>query len=67
MRQLQPSGSPGVPKTATARAPTNLGVADTLRLPFRDGGFRAVTVGFGIRNVADLRAGIADAGAGTPA
>jgi len=35
-----------------------LGVADTLRLPFRDDVFRAVTVGFGIRNVADLRAGI---------
>ncbi len=35
-----------------------LGVADTLHLPFRDASFRAVTVGFGIRNVADLRAGI---------
>ncbi len=35
-----------------------LGVADTLRLPFRDDAFRAVTVGFGIRNVADLRAGV---------
>ncbi len=35
-----------------------LGVADTLRLPFRDDTFDAVTVGFGIRNVADLGAGI---------
>ena len=38
--------------------PVRLGVADTLKLPFRDDLFRAVTVGFGIRNVADLRAGI---------
>jgi demethylmenaquinone methyltransferase/2-methoxy-6-polyprenyl-1,4-benzoquinol methylase len=38
--------------------PVRLGVADTLRLPFRNDLFRAVTVGFGIRNVADLRAGI---------
>ena len=37
-----------------------LGVADTLRLPFRDGAFEAVSVGFGIRNVADLRAGLAE-------
>jgi demethylmenaquinone methyltransferase/2-methoxy-6-polyprenyl-1,4-benzoquinol methylase len=35
-----------------------LGVADTLRLPFRDGSFEAVTVGFGIRNVADLAGGV---------
>jgi len=38
--------------------PVRLGVADTLRLPFKDDLFKAVTVGFGIRNVADLRAGI---------
>jgi len=49
----------GVPKTGVAgRAPVALGVADTLHLPFRDDSFRAVTVGFGIRNVADLHAGI---------
>jgi demethylmenaquinone methyltransferase / 2-methoxy-6-polyprenyl-1,4-benzoquinol methylase len=48
----------GVPKVAAERAPVALGVADTLRLPFRDGAFRAVTVGFGIRNVADLGGGI---------
>jgi demethylmenaquinone methyltransferase/2-methoxy-6-polyprenyl-1,4-benzoquinol methylase len=48
----------GVPKAAAAGAPVGLGVADTLRLPFRDASFRAVTVGFGIRNVADLAAGI---------
>lgn len=48
----------GVPKTSGVAAPVGLGVADTLRLPFRDGTFDAVTVGFGIRNVEDLGAGI---------
>src|SRR6185436_9330416 len=34
----------GLPKAAAdAKAPVSLGVADTLRLPFRDGSFRAVT------------------------
>jgi len=31
---------------------------DGLRLPFRDGAFDAVTVGFGVRNLADLDAGL---------
>jgi demethylmenaquinone methyltransferase / 2-methoxy-6-polyprenyl-1,4-benzoquinol methylase len=31
---------------------------DVLALPFSDGSFDAVTVGFGIRNVADLEAGL---------
>jgi demethylmenaquinone methyltransferase/2-methoxy-6-polyprenyl-1,4-benzoquinol methylase len=49
----------GVPKAAeSARAPVRLGVADTLHLPFKDASFRGATVGFGIRNVADLAAGI---------
>ena len=33
---------------------------DVLALPFEDGAFDAVTVGFGIRNVADLDAGLAE-------
>jgi demethylmenaquinone methyltransferase/2-methoxy-6-polyprenyl-1,4-benzoquinol methylase len=31
---------------------------DALALPFADGGFDAATVGFGVRNVADLEAGL---------
>jgi demethylmenaquinone methyltransferase / 2-methoxy-6-polyprenyl-1,4-benzoquinol methylase len=30
---------------------------DALRLPFRDGSFDAVTIAFGVRNLADMRAG----------
>ncbi|MEI7635649.1 MAG: ubiquinone/menaquinone biosynthesis methyltransferase [bacterium] len=33
-------------------------IADTMRLPFADSCFDAVMVGFGIRNVADARAGL---------
>jgi demethylmenaquinone methyltransferase/2-methoxy-6-polyprenyl-1,4-benzoquinol methylase len=33
---------------------------DALRMPFRDGSFDAVTVGFGVRNLADMRAGFAE-------
>jgi len=33
---------------------------DALRLPFADGTFDAVTVGFGIRNLADMNAGFAE-------
>jgi demethylmenaquinone methyltransferase/2-methoxy-6-polyprenyl-1,4-benzoquinol methylase len=33
---------------------------DALRLPFPDGAFDAVTVGFGVRNLADMNAGFAE-------
>lgn len=39
---------------------TAFAVADTLALPFGDGSFDVVTVAFGIRNVADLDAGLAE-------
>ncbi|MBI4582618.1 MAG: class I SAM-dependent methyltransferase [Planctomycetes bacterium] len=41
-----------------AAAPFELLVADTLRLPFPEGAFDFVTVGFGIRNVSSLEAGL---------
>ena len=34
--------------------------ADALDLPYRDGSFDAVTVGFGVRNLADLGAGLVE-------
>ena len=34
--------------------------ADALRLPFADGSFDAITVGYGLRNVADPRAALAE-------
>lgn len=36
----------------------SMALADALRLPFGDNAFDAATVGFGIRNVADVEAGI---------
>jgi demethylmenaquinone methyltransferase/2-methoxy-6-polyprenyl-1,4-benzoquinol methylase len=48
----------GRAKVLRDRLPVRLGVADTLRLPFADGAFAVASVGFGIRNVADLGAGL---------
>jgi len=50
----------GREKAARESLPVRLSVADTLRLPFRDGRFQVASVGFGIRNVSDLKAGIAE-------
>jgi demethylmenaquinone methyltransferase/2-methoxy-6-polyprenyl-1,4-benzoquinol methylase len=47
-------------KCAAAAAPVSVVAGDALDLPFPDGRFDAVTVAFGIRNVADLDRGIAE-------
>jgi demethylmenaquinone methyltransferase / 2-methoxy-6-polyprenyl-1,4-benzoquinol methylase len=36
--------------------------SDALRLPFRDGSFDAVTIGFGLRNLANVQTGLAELG-----
>jgi demethylmenaquinone methyltransferase/2-methoxy-6-polyprenyl-1,4-benzoquinol methylase len=41
-------------------APMEFEWADALDLPYRDGSFDAVTVGFGVRNLADLERGISE-------
>jgi len=43
-----------------ARAPVAPICGDSLRLPFEDGAFDGATVGFGVRNLADVRAGLAE-------
>lgn len=52
-----PMLSLGRSKSATVR-PVN---ADALELPFADASFDGATVGFGVRNLADLDAGLAEA------
>ena len=41
-------------------APVSPVCGDSLRLPFADGTFHGATVGFGVRNLADLRTGLAE-------
>jgi demethylmenaquinone methyltransferase/2-methoxy-6-polyprenyl-1,4-benzoquinol methylase len=48
----------GAPKIA--RAPVWPVCGDSLRLPFPDDAFEGATVGFGVRNLSDLRAGLAE-------
>ena len=52
----------GVPADGGDRPPGQLSfvAGDALRLPFRDGAFDAVTISFGLRNVADPGAGLAE-------
>src|SRR5262245_1766329 len=52
--------SPQMLKLAAAKGVRGLAEADCLRLPFPDGRFDVVTVAFGVRNLADLRAGLAE-------
>ncbi|MGH2957955.1 MAG: bifunctional demethylmenaquinone methyltransferase/2-methoxy-6-polyprenyl-1,4-benzoquinol methylase UbiE [Solirubrobacterales bacterium] len=45
-------------KSAEASLPVEFGWADALELPYGDGSFDAVTIGFGARNLADLDRGL---------
>lgn len=47
-------------KSGQAGLPVEFAWADALELPFGDGGFDAVTIGFGARNLADLDRGLAE-------
>lgn len=60
---------PMLERGRTKPAPENLGprgsgiqpvAADALRLPFADAAFRGLVIGFGLRNLADPRAGLAE-------
>ncbi len=46
----------------TAARPVRPAAADALRLPFRDATFDGATVGFGVRNLEDLDAGLRELG-----
>lgn len=48
----------GVAAGKTAGRPVEPACADALRLPFADAAFDGATVGFGVRNLADLDAGL---------
>ena len=53
--------SPRMLERARRKAPAVEWVqGDLLELPFEDGSFESATVGFGVRNVADLERGIAE-------
>jgi demethylmenaquinone methyltransferase/2-methoxy-6-polyprenyl-1,4-benzoquinol methylase len=53
--------SPGMLERARRKAPELDWVeGDLLALPFEDGSFDSATVGFGVRNVADLELGLAE-------
>src|SRR5438094_8488248 len=57
------SESPGHPRrrrSRRARAPIDWVNGDVLALPFRDAVFDCITVGFGLRNLGDLRRGLAE-------
>lgn len=48
----------GKEKVTQNKAPVHLAEADALRLPFANGSFDAVTIAFGLRNLADIPAGL---------
>jgi demethylmenaquinone methyltransferase/2-methoxy-6-polyprenyl-1,4-benzoquinol methylase len=50
----------GMLRAAVRRSPVALVAGDALRLPFADASFDAVTISFGLRNVADVDAALAE-------
>jgi demethylmenaquinone methyltransferase / 2-methoxy-6-polyprenyl-1,4-benzoquinol methylase len=56
-RKPTPGGAPGATQDA---GPVSLAAGDALALPFADGSFDAVTISFGLRNVADPQAALAE-------
>lgn len=48
------------PNTAPVPGPVQFVQGDALKLPFPDGAFDAVTIAYGLRNLADLEAGVAE-------
>jgi demethylmenaquinone methyltransferase / 2-methoxy-6-polyprenyl-1,4-benzoquinol methylase len=53
-------GGPGSNGSGTGLAPVEFEWADALELPYADDAFDAVMVGFGVRNLSDLEAGLAE-------
>jgi demethylmenaquinone methyltransferase/2-methoxy-6-polyprenyl-1,4-benzoquinol methylase len=49
-------------KSGDEGLPVEFGWADALELPYGDGSFDAVTIGFGARNLADLERGLSEMG-----
>ena len=55
-----PGSQPGAGPAGPAPGPVRFVAGDALALPFRDGVFDAVTISFGLRNVADPDAALAE-------
>ncbi|MGB6577686.1 MAG: demethylmenaquinone methyltransferase [Streptosporangiaceae bacterium] len=58
--KVSPQEQGGSGGDRSPRGNTSFVAGDALRLPFRDGAFDAVTISFGLRNVADPGAGLAE-------
>jgi demethylmenaquinone methyltransferase / 2-methoxy-6-polyprenyl-1,4-benzoquinol methylase len=58
--ELRLGGGPASNGSRSGLGPVEFEWADALELPYDDASFDAVTVGFGLRNLADLEAGIAE-------
>jgi demethylmenaquinone methyltransferase / 2-methoxy-6-polyprenyl-1,4-benzoquinol methylase len=59
-RRAEQHGGPGSNGAGGGSADVEFQWADALELPYEDASFDAVTVGFGVRNLSDLEAGLAE-------